>query len=197
MARNLTFRILHSHPVKQERHRCNRVRDLGTPMPLAGIPPWTDQDMLLYHGTLDIHVASILAGIDLRVCKPFQDFGRGFYTTTNRTIAEDWANKLALTSPGAPAVIEFHVSRDDSAHLDYLVFVRGDPDAIDYWSFVQYCRTVARDHNRTRSPWYDVVIGPITGTWKSQTVIKASDQFSFHTAAAVAVLDNSQKRQVL
>jgi hypothetical protein len=165
-------------------------------MPLAGILPWTDQEIVLYHGTLDIHVPSILAGIDLSVCKSLRDFGRGFYTTTNKPIAQDWANKLALTNPASPAVIEFRVPRNDLAGLDCLVFVRGDSDAIDYWSFVQYCRTVPGNHNRAHSAWYDVVAGPIAGTWKRQTVIKASDQFSFHTAAAVAVLDNSQKGPV-
>ena len=42
-----------------------------------------------------------------------------------------------------------------------------------------------------------MVIGPVTGTWKRQTVIPNADQISFHTVAAEAVLNNSVRVQVL
>ncbi len=90
-------------------------------MPLPGIPLWSDQDIVLYHGTLDMHVASILQGVNLNKCKHFRDFGRGFYTTTNRTQAERWANDLAAQTAGAaPAVVEFTVERNDVALLETL-----------------------------------------------------------------------------
>ena len=101
-------------------------------MPLQGIPLWNDQDIVLYHGTLDTHVASILQGVDLNQCQHLRDFGRGFYTTTKRTQAERWANDLAARSSGAaPAVIKFNVERNDLALLDTLVFVRGTVAAVD------------------------------------------------------------------
>ena len=90
-------------------------------MPLPGIPPWTDQDIELYHGTLDVEVVSVLSGIDLRACKHLRDFGRGFYTTTNLSKAQSWANDKSLQSSGAaPAVIRFIVQRNDLAGLDRL-----------------------------------------------------------------------------
>jgi hypothetical protein len=89
------------------------------------------------------------------------------------------------------------VSRNDLASLECLFFVRGDANAFDYWAFVQYCRTTAGDHNRALTGWYDIVVGPITGTWKRQTIIKDADQVSFHTNQAASVLDNSPKVQVL
>jgi hypothetical protein len=55
-------------------------------VPLPGIPLW-NQDIVLYHGTLDMHVASILQEVDLNKCKHLRDFGRGFYTTTKCTQA--------------------------------------------------------------------------------------------------------------
>ena len=74
-------------------------------MPVPGIPLWSDQDVVLYHGTLDMHVASILLGVDLNKCKHIRDFARGFYTTTKRTQAERWANAMAVqTAGGVPAV---------------------------------------------------------------------------------------------
>ena len=39
--------------------------------------------MLLYHGS---NVA--IVDVDLRICKPYKDFGRGFYLTTIETQAE-------------------------------------------------------------------------------------------------------------
>ncbi len=166
-------------------------------MPLAGVPGWNDQDILLYHGTLDIHVPSIMHAVDVTRGAQLKDFGRGFYTTTSRVQAEARANSLALFGHGAAAVIRFEVSRNDLAQLDGLFFVRGEPTAIDFWSFVQYCRTVAGDHNRAQTGWYDVVAGPVTGTWKRQTVIPRADQISFHTPAGALVLDGSPKVRVL
>lgn len=166
-------------------------------MSLSVILPWTDQDIELYHGTLDTHVPSILRRVNLARCKPLRDFGRGFYTTTNRKKAEAWANDVALTGGGNPAVIEFVVSRNALAILDCLCFVRGDSGAVDYWSFVQYCRTTIRDHNRRHQAWYDIVVGPVAGSWKRQTIIRDADQISFHTDTATGALDKSRKNRVL
>jgi hypothetical protein len=165
---------------------------------LPGIPLWCDQDIILYHGTLEIHVASVLRRVDLNQCKHLRDFGRGIYTTTNRAQAERWANNLAAQMVGAaPAVIEFAIERNSLASLDVLFFVRGSPNAVDYWSFVQFCRTSAADHGRAHTPWYDIVVGPVTGSVRKQTVISDSDQISLHTPSAVAVLDGSRKGQVI
>ncbi|MFL5340517.1 MAG: DUF3990 domain-containing protein [Gemmataceae bacterium] len=167
-------------------------------MPLPGVPFWTDQDIDLYHGTLDAHVASILQGVNLTKCGALRDFSRGFYTTTNRKQAEHWAQGLSHRSRGAaPAVIRFMVERNNLAMLETLVFVRGTAAAVDYWSFVQFCRTSATDHGRVHTLWYDLVAGPVMGSLRKQTVILDGDQFSFHTPRAVAVLDNSKKVEVL
>jgi hypothetical protein len=165
---------------------------------LPGIPLWSDQDIVLYHGTLDMHVASILQSVDLHKCKHLRDFGRGFYTTTKRTQAERWANDLAAQTAGAaPAVLEFTVVRNALATLETLFFVRGSAAAVDFWSFVQFCRSSATDHGRAHKPWYDLVVGPVMGSLRKQTVIPDGDQVSFHTPKAIAVLDASQKVQVI
>ena len=167
-------------------------------MPLPGIPLWSDQDIALYHGTLDMHVASILQGVDLNKCKHLRDFGRGFYTTTKRTQAERWANDLAAQTAGAaPAVLEFTVERNALASLETLFFVRGSAAAVDFWSFVQFCRSSATDHGRAHTSWYDLVVGPVMGSLRKQTVIPDGDQVSFHAPNATAVLDGSQKAQII
>jgi hypothetical protein len=132
------------------------------------------------------------------MCRHLRDFGRGFYTTTNRVQAERWANDLAARTAGtAAAVIEFIVERNELALLESLFFVRGSVAAVDFWSFVQFCRTSATDHGRTHKPWYDLVVGPVMGSLRRQTVIPDGDQISFHTPKATAVLDGSQKVQVV
>jgi hypothetical protein len=167
-------------------------------VPLPGIPIWNDQDIVLYHGTLDTYVVSILQGVNLAQYKHLRDFGRGFYTTTRRVQAEQWANDLAIQTAGAaPAVIEFTVERNDLALLDMLFFVRGTASAVDFWSFVQFCRSSATDHGRAHTPWYDLVTGPVVGSLRKQTVIPDGDQVSFHTPKATAIVDGSQKARVL
>jgi Protein of unknown function (DUF3990) len=167
---------------------------------LAGIPPWNDQSILLYHGTVDISTASVLHAVDLRRCRPIQDFGTGFYTTTRLSQAERWAIDMARQLAALPAVIKFEVERNDLAVLDCLNFVRSSVSAVDFWSFVQHCRTTLGDHHRRHRQWYDIVVGPVTGDWKKQTVIPDGDQVSFHTPAAISVLNRlplKRKRQVV
>jgi hypothetical protein len=167
---------------------------------LAGIPPWNDQNVLLYHGTVDIHAASVLQAVDLKYCRPLRDFGMGFYTTTTLSQAERWAIDLARQMGRLPAVIAFDIERNDLAVLDCLFFVRSSARALDFWSFVQHCRTTVGDHHRKHRMWYDIVAGPVAGDWKKQTVIPDGDQVSFHTALAIDVLNRlpgNCKRRVI
>jgi hypothetical protein len=112
--------------------------------------PWNNQDIFLYHGTIDIHVQSIRKGVNVMLGNPRTDFGRGFYTTTIRRQARSWAWQLAVDynakkAPQLPRayarVIRFRVRRDRLAQLETLVFVRGDFHATDYWSLVRHCRS--------------------------------------------------------
>jgi hypothetical protein len=164
---------------------------------LAGIPPWRDQVIELFHGTTDYWVPDILQAMDHTAGGLLKDFGRGFYTTIRFDKARDWGRVKARRAGGNAAVLRFDVSRNDLAQLDCLFFARADATAIDYWSFVQYCRTIVGDHNRLHTPWYDLVVGPVTGTWKRQTILPDTDQISFHTPYAVAVLNASAKLRVL
>jgi len=167
---------------------------------LAGVPHWNDQNILLYHGTSDLWTPSILRAVDLRRAQALTDFGRGFYTTTKLDQARRWANDVARTSGGSAAVIEFDVERNALAQLKCLFFIRSDTLAVDFWSFVQYCKTIQGDHRRRYTAgYYDIAAGPVLGDWKKQSVIRDSDQVSFHTDAAVDVLNQlpaNRKRQL-
>ena len=158
-------------------------------------PPWDGERVMLYHGTLERHAASVLAGVDLRFALAKQDFGRGFYTTPHLRQAFAWATKLASRphALGAPAVIVFEVSLDDLARLDTLAFVRGEFEAERFWSLVWRCRRSGTHHGRVSNDgWYDVVVGPVAADGQQRIPMAGYEQVSFHTARAVSLLNRSR-----
>jgi hypothetical protein len=159
---------------------------------------WQNPAVRLYHGTLETHVASLLAGVDVTRGRPAADFGRGFYTTTVLDQAAAWAEYLVerqLPGQAHPAVVRFDVSRDALAPLETLWFVRGSRDANDFWTFIEHCRRGATAH-RAGGAWYDVVVGPVTQNWTFRLMMADSDQVSFHTARAAAILNASKRLKV-
>jgi hypothetical protein len=160
---------------------------------------WSNQPLILYHGTLDIHVFSILRGVDVSDGRNDTDFGRGFYATTVERQAHSWALRKAARRSGArPAVVRFVVGRSELAQLDSLWFVRGAFDAEDFWSLVFHCRNGGRGHLRkNRRGWYDVVVGPATASWEQRLTLVDVDQVSFHTKRAAQLLDRSQPERIL
>jgi hypothetical protein len=159
---------------------------------LAGIPVWQNQAIDLFHGTVEDNVDDLLWAVDEQKGGKRKDFGRGFYTTTSLEMAWDWAITKANQTKTVPAVVSFQVSRD----LHSLCFPRGESSGVDFWSFVQYCRSVGQHHNRSGVLWYDVVIGPVSGSLCKQTLIPDIDQVSFHTPYAVDVLNTSLRTRV-
>lgn len=172
-------------------------------MPFNPPPPWTNGPLLLYHGTLDIHVASIstpaagrASGVNPALGRPRTDFGKGFYTTTSLDQAESWAWQLASTARASGSsgvnggVITFQVDREQLSTMDFMAFVRGDRHAADYWSFVHYCRSGGTGHGRAASLplFYDVVSGPLSASWRQRTMIQDADQISFHSVRSAALL---------
>jgi len=122
-----------------------------TSSPIIFPPPvWNNQDIVLYHGTVDSVALAIETGVILvSRGRTHTDFGPGFYTTTLLRQAHTWAAQIASSKAGTkPAVIEITLGREDLAQLETLAFVRGDFHADDFWSLVHYCRKGATDHGR-------------------------------------------------
>jgi hypothetical protein len=179
---------------------------------MAKIPSWTNPEIRLYHGTISASAASILAGISLGSGRVRTDFGQGFYTTTSEPQARNWANKQVVSyntrNPGLPleraAVVEFSVDRDALATLESIWFVRGDSLASDYWDLIRHFRvghSAGKHHQRTvPKSWYDLAIGSLAASWYPATrTVPDSDQISFHTPLAVALLNglpSHKKRQL-
>ncbi len=153
----------------------------------------------MYHGTVDVFAAAIVAKVQVALGQPNTDFGPGFYATTLLRQAYTWgAQRAARKGTGAAAVIEITVSRDDLAGMQTLGFVRGDFAADDYWSFVHYCRHGALDHGRAGPHrFYDVVYGPVAAFWNQRTSITDADQIGFHTPAAEVILNRSLRKRII
>lgn len=162
---------------------------------LKRAPHWTNQPLVVYHGTLDLHVSSILAGIDLDMADNDSDFGRGFYTTTRLDQALVFAQtskRLSDIGGVKPAVVKFTVDRDVLAQLESLWFVRHSSNADDFWNLVGSCRRLGTS-NRDGDSWYDVVVGPVARWYQTRRAWNDYDQISFHTDKAVKILDNTPK----
>ncbi len=171
--------------------------------------PWVSprsRCVVLYHGCTALDSASIQkSGIDPTRGRVDADFGRGFYTTSVRYQAEQWAwirfynPAVAYKTPNRPVVLKFVVDRYDLAYLSSIQFVLGGPRKENFWSLVQHCRqstlapTTINDH---RGPvlmadgtrWYDLASGPVAAFWRQRFAMQDADQFSFHTPAAAYVL---------
>jgi hypothetical protein len=163
---------------------------------------WTNQDIVLYHGTIDsVWTYPAIDKIQVASKRTRMDFGRGFYTTTSLSQARSWAwTQSQKKSKSIPLVLEFSIERDVLAKLDSVWFVRGDFSAEDYWILVCHCRT-GNDHGRTtilydEANWYDVVVGPLASTWQNRMTFTNSDQVSFHTSKAADVL-NAASRSIV
>jgi hypothetical protein len=159
------------------------------PQPVR-VQRWQNQPLTLFHGTLAAHITSIEHGVELRRVRRYSDFGRGFYTTTSQRQARFWAEEqVRRVGIGEPAIARFVVPRAELAKLRSIWFVRGGADGEDYWRFVEYCRTGRRARGvRLFGGWYDLVVGPVAINWRRRRVLDNSDQVSFHTGDAIAVL---------
>jgi hypothetical protein len=166
---------------------------------------WTYRPLILWHGCTAADQAAIVkSGVDPLRGRIDTDFGRGFYTTTIKRQARQWAwaryYDLSYKRPRpaniSPVVLRFEVDPHALAALNTLSFVGGSFTDTDFWSLVQHCRqsitTSIRDHKGPPLPpsggWYDVVTGPVAAFWTQRVAMQDADQVSFHTAKAAALL---------
>jgi hypothetical protein len=155
------------------------------------------EELLLWHGCTNNDWLSIKKKIDLTKCNPDSDFGRGFYTTTIKRQARQWAWIRYYDNPSSgnyPVILEFRLDRNKLGGLSSLAFVVGDYHSLDYWSFVQHCRQSTAnglwDHCRPGGTgWYDSVSGPVAADWRQRVCLDDADQLSFHSDNAKGLLE--------
>jgi len=160
----------------------------------AAWPLWTNQPIVLYHGTIRRFGESIVRdGVDVARGLPNTDFGRGFYTTTSCLQARAFADRKSASKNAPAAITKFTLDRLTLGTLRGLVFLRGSVDAVDYWSFVAHCRGRRLGALKANSG-YDVVYGPVARSWwgpNRSRVYANYDQISFHGDKAQELLRDS------
>ena len=149
----------------------------------------------LYHGSnVEVRKPSLLKS------RKNTDFGRGFYTTTQKEQAEHWTSiKMNRTKKGRRVVSVFEVDETILSNLEFMIREFHGPD--EAWlNFVVNSRK-GIEHD------YDIVFGPVandkvftvvnlyeSGVINATTAIaelkayKTYDQLSFHTEIVIKEL---------
>jgi hypothetical protein len=174
-----------------------------SPAPFNVPAVWSNQPLILYHGTLQQHRASLVHGITPSRGRSNTDFGTGFHTTTSLIQAKSWAwqaaevAKLGGNPTAAGCVLAYRLDREQAAGLESLSFIRGDRDAADFWSLVFHCRQGLAGHGRPGAKaFYDLVYGPVASFWQQRVAMSDADQISIHTSSAARLLIPDSSRNV-
>lgn len=162
--------------------------------------------MRLYHGSnVDIKE------INLAMCRPYKDFGQGFYLTVIREQAENMARRVAMLYGGEAVLNQYDLDEKSLMGKDLKIKNFGVKTSEEWARFVKNNRN--RKFTDVSSPEsnmdnkYDIVIGPIAndamavlfrqyenGMIDFDTMLKGmeyketTNQYSFHTEKAVQLL---------
>jgi len=162
--------------------------------------------MILYHGS-----NTEINNIKLDKCRPYKDFGKGFYTSLLQEQAFRMAKRtVRLNKEGIPCVTSFSI--DDNFISDTFLKIKQFTNPDKEWArFVinnrnNKFKNIQSDECNTDAK-YDIVIGPVanddivalmdvflTGLISDEFLAKEltfrelSNQISFHTEKAIARL---------
>ena len=161
--------------------------------------------MLLYHGS-----NMAIVDVNLHLCKPFKDFGRGFYLTTIEAQARLMALRTSRLYSGKPTITTFSI--DEKAIFNSPLVVKSFRSPTLEWAvFVLNNRNHSfadsANENCNQDNKYDIVIGPVAnddialllrtytrGLIDSAALLNGmryrelNNQYSFHTADALRLL---------
>ena len=152
--------------------------------------------MKLYHGS-----NTVIERIDLSKCKPYKDFGQGFYLTEIKEQVELMARRTSAIYGGEPIVSEFEF---DETALNILSVKMFEEPSEEWALFVMANRN---RKNVQPTHCFDIVIGPVAddtiatlfrnfddGIIDLHMLVnglkyrKVSSQYLFHSAEAIKYL---------
>ena len=162
--------------------------------------------MRLYHGS-----NVVIESINLAMCRPYKDFGKGFYLTDIEEQAKQMAKRVSRIYGGSPVVNTFEIQDDFRKMSDIEIKDFGLQTTEEWAKFVMNNRNRAftdevntlcnKDHK------YDIVIGPVADDnmallfrqyeneiidfdtlLKGMIYKKTSSQYSFHTEKGIRLL---------
>ena len=162
--------------------------------------------MILYHGT-----NTEIEFVDLEKCRPFKDFGKGFYTTEIYEQAKKMAARVSRIYGGSPVVNVFELSVDIKDYPGLNVLDFGEQPSEEWARFVMNNRNKSfTDYSDPECNFdykYDIVIGPIADDdmtmlfrqyqnkmisfdmlIKGMTFKDVTNQISFHTHESLKLL---------
>lgn len=154
--------------------------------------------MKLYHGS-----NMVIDRIDLEKCRPYKDFGKGFYLTDIRLQAERMAARTTRMFKGEPTLSVFDFDLESAVTQGLKIKIFHSPD--EEWArFVMANRdkgVVQPTHD------YDIVIGPVADDTIARILrmytenlinrhqlvdelsfSKVTSQYFFHTEKAIKML---------
>ena len=161
--------------------------------------------MRLYHGS-NLEISEI----DFSKCRPYKDFGQGFYLMTLKEQARKMAKRVARIYGGTPCITEYEF--DEAAFRDINIVPRIFDKPSKEWALF-----VINNRNRefkeidsiecNMDKKYDIVVGPIANDdlallfrqfsnglidvdilVREMKFKKLTDQYSFHTSKALNYL---------
>lgn len=162
--------------------------------------------MILYHGS-NVEINEI----NFSKCKPYKDFGKGFYLTSIKQQAVRMAENRAALFGGDPVVTVYEVD-EDIMHKPEL-----NTKTFDMVPTIEWARFIVNNRSREFTDVasldcnidakYDIVLGPVAddavaatirrfmgdrldeeGLRKRLTYKELSNQYSFHTKKAISFL---------
>lgn len=162
--------------------------------------------MKLYHGS-----NIVIDSINLAMCRPYKDFGKGFYLTDIEEQAEKMAVRVSKIYGGVPIVNIFEIE-DDFKELSHIKIKDFGAHTTEEWAkFVMNNRNRAFVDEKNilcnKDNKYDIVIGPVADDnmallfrqyenemidfdtlLKGMIYKKTSSQYSFHTEKSIKLL---------
>lgn len=162
--------------------------------------------MILYHGSnTDIQY------IDLNLCRPYKDFGKGFYLTDIKEQAQQMAIRVTKIYGGNPVLNAFFIQDNFQDIVELNIKNFGNIATEEWANFVLNNRNrTFKNHSNPLSNQdnkYDIVIGCVANDdialllrqyqnelidfdtlIKGLTYKKLSNQYSFHTEKSIQLL---------
>lgn len=162
--------------------------------------------MRLYHGS-----NVVIESINLAMCRPYKDFGKGFYLTDIEEQAKQMAKRVSRIYGGSPVVNTFEIQDDFRKISDIKIKDFGIQTTEEWAKFVMNNRNrTSTDEANTlcnKDDKYDIVIGPVADDnmallfrqyeneiidfetlLKGMIYKKTSSQYSFHTEKGIRLL---------
>ena len=166
---------------------------------------WGDS-MKLYHGS-----NVVIDSINLALCRPYKDFGRGFYMTDIEEQAEKMAIRVSRIYGGTPIVNAFELQEDFKNISGMRIKDFGIQTTEEWATFVMNNRSREFEDVKSilcnKDNKYDIAIGPVADDnmallfrqyeneiidfetlLKGMIYKKTSSQYSFHTEKSIKLL---------